>query len=219
MIKAVLFDLDGTLFDRDLCVETLVNAQYEAFSRRLTTIGSEEFVNRVVVLDEHGHRNKSDVYATLAREYELPAPMAAELAADFWKRYHSFCQPYFDVRDTLKELRRRGKKIGVITNGTRTVQQGTIDALGIRELLDVILVSEIEGVRKPDRAIFERAAAQLGVQASECCFVGDHPEVDIAGAKAANWWPVWKRSSHYLGASCGNGDNDRRTLGEILLYT
>jgi putative hydrolase of the HAD superfamily len=216
MIKAVLFDLDGTLFDRDSCVRALVQEQYSAFKGRLETIKLDHFVNRVLTLDEHGYRNKSEVYETLAREHRLPAGTAAELTADFWTRYHTFCRPYDDLLGTLEELKHRGKRIGVITNGTQTIQEGTMDALGIRELLDVVLVSETEGVRKPDPAIFERAATRLGLLPSECCFVGDHPEVDIAGAKAASWWPVWKRSSHWSPPAETVLTID--TLSEVLLH-
>lgn len=217
MIKAVLFDLDGTLFDRDSCVRALVQQQYSSFKGRLDTIDLDHFVSRVLTLDECGHRLKSEVYETLAREYQLPAGTAAELTADFWTRYHTFCRPCDDLHGTLQELRHRGKKIGVITNGTKAIQEGTIDVLGIRELLDVVLVSETEGVRKPDPLIFERAATRLGLLPSECCFVGDHPEVDIAGAKAACWWPVWKRSSHWGLPAEAVVTIDM--LSEVLLHT
>jgi putative hydrolase of the HAD superfamily len=48
-----------------------------------------------------------------------------------------------------------------------------------------VLVSEAEGLRKPDPLIFRRAAERLGVEAGECLFVGDNPEIDIIGAAAA----------------------------------
>ena len=197
MIRAVLFDLDGTLFGRDLCMRALVREQYSAFEGRLENVGVDYFVGRVLELDEHGYRRKSEVYEAVACECGLPPGMAAELTVDFRARYHAYCRPHDGVHATLEELKRRGKKTGVITNGTRTIQEGTIDALGVRQLLDVVLVSEVEGVRKPDPAIFERASTRLGLLPSECCFVGDHPQVDIAGAQAAGWHPLWKRSVHW----------------------
>ncbi len=217
MIRAILFDLDGTLFDRDSTVRALVEAQYATFNQELAHVTKSDFVTRVVLLDEHGYRNKAEVYAIVAREFHLPSALAPELAADFWRRYHGFCRPFHDLVGTLEELRRRGKRIGVVTNGRQVTQEGTIDALGIRDLLDVVLVSEVEGVRKPDRRIFERALARLGVMPSECCHVGDDPEVDVSGARAAGLHAIWKRTT-YWGVPAESVPVIEN-LGEILLHT
>ena len=101
---------------------------------------------------------------------------------------------------TLAELRRRGKRLGIVTNGAAAVQNAAIDALGIRDAIDVILISETEGIRKPQADIFHRAAARAGVAPGECCFVGDHPTVDIAGAEAAGLRGIWKRTSYWAPA-------------------
>src|SRR5204863_386245 len=105
--------------------------------------------------------------------------------------------PFPDAASTLKALRAQGKRLGVITNGRQAIQNGTIDALGLRPLVDAVLISEAEGVRKPSQAMFERAAARLGVGVAECCHVGDHPDVDVAGARAAGMKAVWKRVPYW----------------------
>ena len=197
MIRAVVFDLDGTLFDRDSAVRSLGDAQYLAFQSELTGVSQEQFVSRLLELDGHGLGDKEKVYGRLVLEFGLRAVLTSKLVEDFWGRYHRFCRPFPDAVHTLKALRARGKGIGLVTNGRRVIQNGTIDALQIRRLLDAILISEVEGVRKPDRAMFERAAARLGVAPSECCHVGDHPDVDIAGARAAGMKAVWKRVPYW----------------------
>jgi putative hydrolase of the HAD superfamily len=197
MIRAVIFDLDGTLFDRDSAVRNLCETQYVAFESELTVLARATFVSRLLELDGHGLGDKEMVYRSLALEFDLSAALAARLVEDFWGRYHRFCRPFPDALSTLEALRAHGKVIGLITNGRRVIQEGTIAALQIRPLLDAILISEAEGVRKPDRAVFERAAARLGVTPSECCHVGDHPDVDVAGARAAGMKAVWKRVSYW----------------------
>jgi putative hydrolase of the HAD superfamily len=197
VIRAVLLDLDGTLFDRDSAVRILGETQYLAFERDLTGVSPGPFVSRLLELDGHGFGDKEMVYRCLALEFNFSAALAARLVDDFWGRYHRFCRPFPDAVNTLQALRARGKIIGLITNGRRVIQDGTIDALGIRPLLDAILISEVEGIRKPDRAMFERAAARLGVAPSECCHVGDHPDVDVAGATAAGMKAIWKRVPYW----------------------
>jgi putative hydrolase of the HAD superfamily len=196
-MKGILFDLDGTLFDRDATVQALVEAQHAAFAPSLAGVTAADFVARVLELDDHGFCNKSEVYATVVRELALPDGLAGELADDFWRRYRDHGRPFGDASSTLRALRRRGLKTGLITNGRAVTQNGTIDAIDIRELLDTISISEVEGVRKPDQRIFARAVERLELAPSDCTFVGDHPEVDVAGARAAGLQAIWKRTPYW----------------------
>jgi putative hydrolase of the HAD superfamily len=63
--------------------------------------------------------------------------------------------------------------------------------------MDAILISETEGLRKPDPELFQRAAGRVGASVDRCCFVGDHPSVDVAGAMAAGLQAFWKRTSYW----------------------
>ena len=114
---------------------------------------------------------------------------------------------------TLQTLRKHGKKLGIITNGATKLQQQKLDALGISELFDTILISETEGVRKPDPLIFARAVGRCGVSASEAVFVGDHPDVDVMGALAAGLIPIWKFVPYWMPVE---GVATVRTLIDIL---
>ena len=90
------------------------------------------------------------------------------------------------------ELRRRELKLGVVTNGPSAMQRRKLAALGIESAFDAILVSEEEGVSKPDPEIFRRALERCGVAAHEALFVGDHPVADIEGAHNAGLRVAWK---------------------------
>lgn len=197
MIRAVLFDLDGTLFDRDATVELVLREQVRSFEQHFAGLSEVDFVRRAAHLDDHGHRAKSEVYATLGQEFGLSGGLRQQLEADFWLRYRAHCVPSDGMMETLVALRDRGKALGIVTNGASSVQQGTIDGLGIRPLMNVILVSEEEGLRKPDRQIFIRAAKRIGLTVDQCCYVGDHPESDVLGAEAAGMCAVWKRTSYW----------------------
>ena len=175
----MLFDSDGTLFDRDATVGLVGAAQFDEFESQLGGVLKRDFVARVRELDEHGFADKTRLYASLAAELRVPLSLATALTSDFWERYHHLCHPFADTLATLAALRSRGMKLALVTNGKRRVQEGTIDALGIRGLFDALLISEVEGVRKPNREIFWRAAARVGVPPAACCHVGDHPMVDV----------------------------------------
>jgi putative hydrolase of the HAD superfamily len=196
-VRAVLFDLDGTLFDRDAAVRGLVVAQHRRFAAALSRVTVEAYVERVVALDAHGSGDKTVAYRQVAADFALPASLAAVLTADFWATYHSFCRGFPEVVPVLAELRRRGLKLGVVTNGSVEIQEPVIQRLGIVSLLQAVLISEREGVRKPDPDIFYRALRTLGVASDDAWYVGDHPVVDIEGASAAGLTAVWRRTAHW----------------------
>ena len=97
----------------------------------------------------------------------------------------------------LRELRRRGYKTGVITNGPSLLQNRKLDVSGLRPLLDIAVVSGDETVpggrfiHKPDPEIFRRTAARLGVACASCLYVGDHPVNDLQGSRSAGMHPVY----------------------------
>jgi len=69
-----------------------------------------------------------------------------------------------------------------------------MDRLGLPPLMDVVLIGDEAGPRKPDAAIFRQALAMLGMAVSEAWFVGDGPLVDIGGAYAAGLKAIWRES-------------------------
>jgi putative hydrolase of the HAD superfamily len=197
MIQAVLFDLDGTLYDRDLLVQTLIGEQFDAFCNELGNIDRSSFVRRVLHLDAHGFGDKIAVYRTVEAECVLSRELSDRLHSDFWSRYIRHCRVSEDTSETLQQLRRHKIKLGVITNGATKWQKQKLDSLGITSLFDAVLISEAEGLRKPDRAIFERALERLSVRPEEAMFVGDNPEADVAGARTAGLVPVWKHVPYW----------------------
>jgi putative hydrolase of the HAD superfamily len=76
----------------------------------------------------------------------------------------------------------------------------SIKALGIEGYFDTILISEWEGMSKPDPRLFQRALDQLHVLANESVFVGDHPINDVQAARNAGMKTIWKKDAIYESA-------------------
>lgn len=197
MLKAVFFDLDGTLYDRDGLVDVLLASQYDAFASELCGITREQFLRDARAMDDHGYGIKETGYCNLVRLWGGQDSLAQRLIGHFWEHYDEHCRLTHDVRTTLDELRKRGLKLGVITNGAGLRQRRKISALGLDDTFDTILVSAEEGVRKPDAEIFRRGLERCAVAASESVFVGDHPVADVQGAHRAGLFAVWKRVSYW----------------------
>ena len=71
------------------------------------------------------------------------------------------------------------------------------------------LISDAEGVSKPKRQIFDRALERLNVTPAHAVFVGDHPEVDVAGVRAAGMRAIWHRPQSVTNGR--GGCRNRRT--------
>ncbi len=84
----------------------------------------------------------------------------------------------------LDDLRRRGLKIGLVSNWS-TRLPSLLDRLGLARRVDFALCSAIERTEKPERAIFQRALALAGVPAHSALHAGDDLEKDIEGARRA----------------------------------
>ena len=198
MIKSVLFDLDGTLLDRDTSIEQFIWAQYDRLIDRLNHIPKSEYTTRFIELDCHGHIWKDKVYQTLVGEFEISGISWEELLDDYETQFQFHCVPFPGLIEMLTTLKQQGYLLGIITNGRGKFQDRAISGLGIRDYFDTILISEIEQVRKPQPEIFHRAIDRLGVSAQASVFVSDNPEADILGAKNAKMRTIWKRNSHWL---------------------
>lgn len=214
MIKAVLFDLDGTLLDRDASLLHFARDQYERLHLRLGGISKDEYVHSLIELDCRGYVWKDVVYRRMVSKFGFTIEWE-ELLADYIRNFHRHCVPFSNMLTSLNQLK-EGYKLGLITNGLFVVQSANIKALGLDKLLDIILISESEGVAKPDPEIFRRASERLGVSTEECIFVGDHPEKDITAAKKVGMTAIWKRDYEYTSSDANYIVEDLAELVSIL---
>jgi putative hydrolase of the HAD superfamily len=197
MVKSVLFDLDGTLLDRDASVDQFIAVQHDRLNAHLNHIPKIDYVTRFIKLDCRGHVWKDKVYQTLVAEFEIEGISWQALLNDYETQFQFHCVPFDFLVEMLKTLKEQGYLLGIVTNGLGHFQTRSIEGLGIQDYFDIMLISEIEKVRKPHLEIFQRAMNRLGVSAQDCVFVGDHPEADILGAKRAKMRTIWKRNTYW----------------------
>lgn len=102
-------------------------------------------------------------------------------------------RPFPDALPTLGELRRRGYRTGLITNGEAALQRWKLERTGLAGLLDPVITSQELGRSKPDPEVFWEAARRVGVAPEACWMVGDLLHADVAGALSAGMTAVWVR--------------------------
>lgn len=195
-VRAVVFDLDGTLFDhagasasaverffRDLGVE-LTAPLLAAWSRTERREFDRWRRGEIDFVDQRRAR----LAAVLpVAGLEAPRdPRAADALFDrYLAEYRSTWRSFDGSRALVEGLRASGYRVGLLTNGTEEQQRDKLTVTGLARCFDAGCTSERIGVAKPDARAFTAAAAELGVEVSSCLFVGDDPLVDVAGARAA----------------------------------
>jgi putative hydrolase of the HAD superfamily len=85
---------------------------------------------------------------------------------------------FSDVRPVFGALSDMGMRLGLISNFEAWLDDLLIH-LGIRDAFDVRVISGVEGIEKPDPAIFELALARAGLPPEETVYVGDVPAFDV----------------------------------------
>lgn len=186
MIKAVLFDFDETLQDRTAAFDKYADAFMDEFLPQISKEEKQKRINDMVKTGNGGYVVRTKWYQQLIDMWHWEnAPSAQMLAEHYDTKFGTFNVIFNETVPLLKELRARGIKTGVITNGPSVLQHTKLDNSGLLPYCDIVVVSGDINVHKPDAQIFKYTADKLGLKAEECLYVGDHPVNDIEGALGA----------------------------------
>ncbi|MFB7142419.1 HAD family hydrolase [Gottfriedia sp. NPDC056225] len=217
MIKAVIFDLDGTLLNRDESVNKFIDNQYERLNKWVRHIPKEKYITRFIELDDRGNVWKDKVYQQLTGELDITGITWEDLLQDYISQFKNNCIPFPNILSMLDELKSNNLILGMITNGKGQFQKDNIKALGIERYFGTILVSELEGIKKPDPKIFKRALEQLNVSPNESIFVGDHPENDVKAAQNVGIKGIWKKDFQWNNIEADFTIDDLSELTSIIV--
>lgn len=113
------------------------------------------------------------------------APNAARLTR-LWRDHDGRRVVHDGTLETLRELKRRGYKLGIISNliGENEIYDWLRDD-GLEEYFSAVVLSSVCHIRKPDPEMYRMGCRELGLREEECASVADNLSRDITGAKAA----------------------------------
>ena len=187
---AVIFDLDDTLYPE----RRFALSGYAAIATQVAAeTGMPARVIFRFLVARFRRAGRDGLLQALCAAYALPmadVPRYVEIIRTHAPRLRQPGQ----ARVVLTTLRDRGHRLGVLTNGLPSTQRGKVAALDLERHVDaVIYAQECAPAGKPAAVCFTTILHRLGVEAAQAVFVGDHPEKDIAGARAVGLRTVWLR--------------------------
>jgi len=189
-IKGVLFDLDDTLYDRRLAFRAWADRFLNAHLNELGPHERAETAGLLVELDDNGYGAKDALFGALKARHPELSYAVDELIDHFYRGFLVDLTLDPGAKSLLDHLREKNIPFDVITNGLSN-QRPKLAALGVDQWASCVFVSSEFGCKKPDPKIFYAALAELGFGAAETLFVGDHPKLDIAGAKGVGMLTAW----------------------------
>ncbi len=199
MIRAVIFDLDDTLYEygpldkeawgkvRELVCGKLgisVAAYEEAYSygrretkRQLGNVAASH--NRLL-------------YCQKTLEYlgVNPVPLSLRMYETYWGTFLEKMRLFDGVREFMDRMHERGITMMVCTDLTAHIQHRKIEALGIAEDIKYLVTSEEAGREKPAPEMFALCLEKLKKRPEEVCCIGDSLERDVKAALAAGMQAV-----------------------------
>ncbi|MBT5773422.1 MAG: HAD family hydrolase [Dehalococcoidia bacterium] len=204
--EVILFDLDDTIVDftwnkvsawRDACelASGRTGADTEALHASIEAIGRRYWAD-----EARSERGRRDLRAAGA---EIVATAFEELGVTASTELRRMVSDHYrDLRDggirlfpraieVLEELRGRGHRLGLVTNGSQQEQRGKIERFDLEGHFEHIQIEGEFGLGKPHDEAYRHALERMGAAAERTWFIGDNIEWDVSAPQRHGMFGVW----------------------------
>ena len=185
-------------------IDLIVTDTLETFERKMF---QEDLMNEAS--DDKEKARWAQVDQVIARKAEVTEDPKS-VADQIWERFLNpdHWEPYPETERVLGVLRKSGYKVGVLSNWS-TGLRAVLAYHKLEPLLDFTIISAEVGIQKPSAKIFQLAAMKAGVPIENLLHVGDQPEADFHGARAAG------AKAALVGRQRAEGVDDDMVLGNL----
>lgn len=223
MIRAVLFDIDDTLYPYAPCNGAGEEGMRAALSAITgTPLSAQKFAELLSAAKRHVKTHTAGTAACHNRMLysqrlcELCGCFSAAHALTvynaYWDAYLAQMQLFDGALALLQDIRSAGVKLGFCTDLTAHIQMRKLVQLGIADIADAMVTSEESGAEKPDPRSYRLLLQKLGVSPKEAVMIGDDYRKDILGAQSLGIHTI------QFGTDCRHVlcAGDFRTLADIV---
>ncbi len=192
-IKLVAFDLDDTLFNStDLSQQARIKG-IDAMIDLGLNIDRGTAINILMeVVDEYGSnfsyhynyffRRLNHMDESFAISFDLKYKCIAAAVMAYHKKKIDSIELYNDVKKVLETLKQENIKTAIITDGIIIKQYEKVFRLGIDHLIDLVVISDEIGIKKPNLELFKYCLRKAQVKSNETMYIGDRLDKDIKPA-------------------------------------
>ena len=194
MIKAVLFDMDDTLFSELEYIKSGFRAVAHWASHHIN-LDYQNGYNQLVTLYDKGIRG--DTFNQWLKTYNIqPDDYILEMV-DEYRNHMPDIQPFPEIEHLLSELM-QDYKIGLISDGYLMTQKKKWDVLGLSEFFSSVIFSDQWGKNywKPHPKPFIESLTHLNVQSNESIYIADNPQKDFIGANQLGLFTIRLKIPH-----------------------
>lgn len=202
VLKAVVFDVDDTLYDQQAPFKNAVYQICPTFEEDDMPLLYRQFRH---YSDEHfpkvmtGEWTLKEMRNFRIKESlkELDYPELTEKECLLFQKIYEDELDHIEmdqeVKKTLDYLKEKNIPLGIITNGPTDHQAKKIKQLQVNKWVEPnhVIISQSTGFQKPEREIFQLASKKFGFNPKETLYVGDNFESDVKGSKKSGWQSLW----------------------------
>ena len=200
MIKAIVFDGQGTLFHSVPKTEMIQNVLIaQGQERKLEEIEQAFLLSKkiavklheknIIQLNDEGYKIENEIRFMLLGFDEKESVRLAEIIGREWTNATSRTA-YSETARVLEYLKNKGYKIGLLTAGVSSSYNITLKRLNLDPYFDLVVGEDTVNAPKPDPRAYAHTIEKLGCAPSEILFVGDHPINDYEGPRKSGMHSV-----------------------------
>jgi len=191
MLKAIVFDLDDTLYpERQYALSGF--AAVADWAEGPLGIPREQGYAELEAYFNDGVRG--DTFNRWLKTHGLEPDRWIPDMVTIYRDHTPSLQPYPETRAVLKTLGSE-YRLGLITQGHKPGQQRKLEALDLTEAFEAVVIMGEEDRQdwKPGTVPFERLLAEMDLQGEQAAYIGDNPLKDFVGARQLKMLTIWVR--------------------------
>ena len=191
MLKAIVFDLDDTLYpERQYALSGF--AAVADWADGSLGIPNEQGYAELEAYFNDGVRG--DTFNRWLKAHDLEPDRWIPDMVKAYRDHTPSLEPYPETRDVLKTLADE-YRLGLITQGHKPGQQRKLKALDLTEAFEAVVIMGEEDRTdwKPSKVPFQRLLAEMDLQGDQAAYIGDNPLKDFVGARQLGMLTIWVR--------------------------
>lgn len=203
MIKAVIFDIDNTMYDFD-GTDRIARAALSDYCTSAFQIGREEFseiftrarrlVEQRTGRDCAANHNRLIRFQCILELLHIDRPSyALEMYHVYWDTLIAAMKEEPGLMTLISALHHKKISMGIGSDMTAYIQYKKLERLHVLDKMNGIVTSEEAGAEKPAPRFFRLCVEKMGCKPEECVFIGDNLRKDVEGASNCGLHGVWYR--------------------------